>query len=186
MGKSLRGQSAMEYLMTYGWALLVIVIVVAVLLWINPFKAPEQCLFDQAGFTCAGQRLVANYTTGLSNVIFADITNGNQKAVRLVGIACVLGRSSPPARWWDDAQYAPRFGVSKTVEYQGTFNLGIYPDDLSAAKNTICYKNWTGGNLVPATNQDFNGRLYLAYKFTDEPDAIPPKIVGANLVMKSQ
>ena len=45
---SLRAQAAMEYLVTYGWALLVIVIVIAVLLYINPFRAPEQCLFDHA------------------------------------------------------------------------------------------------------------------------------------------
>jgi len=177
----------MEYLMTYGWALLVIVIVIAVLMWINPFKAPEQCIFDQAGFTCSGPRMIANYTVSgvtTNNVLFADITNGNQKAIKINAIACVQGRSNPKATWQEDSHFT--VDGNKSLEYQGLFNIGSYPTDSSVTKNTRCYKDWNGASLPPGSNQDFSGRLYVAYKFADEPDAIPSKVVGANVVVKSQ
>lgn len=36
--KNLKGQAAMEYLMTYGWAILAIVLVIAALIFLNPFR----------------------------------------------------------------------------------------------------------------------------------------------------
>lgn len=184
----------MEYLMTYGWALLVIVIVIAVLMWINPFKAPEQCIFDQAGFTCSGPRLIANYTaagatSATNNVLFADITNGNQKAIVINAIACVQGRTNPPAGWQDKAQFNVMEGgtTNKSLEYQGLFNIGSYTTDPPGqTKNTRCYKDWNGASLPSGGNSDFSGRLYVAYKFSDEPAEIPSKVVGANVVTKSQ
>jgi len=49
-----KGQAAMEYLMTYGWALLVIVIVIAILLVIlgRMVKGTPDCTFESAGFVC--------------------------------------------------------------------------------------------------------------------------------------
>ena len=69
------GQAAMEYLMTYGWALLVIVIVIAILLIMNPFSAPQSCKFDQIGFACDN----AVVTTG--GVLLMGVINGNNNAI---------------------------------------------------------------------------------------------------------
>jgi hypothetical protein len=172
----------MEYLMTYGWALLVIVIVIAVLLWINPFKAPEQCIFDQAGFVCSRPVLVQNST------IFADITNGNQKSIVVVGVACVKGRSPLPGEVdkWPTGFLAGTVNSTnkKTVEYQGIFNLGQNSTDTGTMATT-CRDN-AGVKVQLKQNEDFNGRLYIAYRFSDDSDFVPAKIVGANLVTKVQ
>ena len=54
-----KGQAAMEYLMTYGWALLVIVIVIAVLLVIlgRMLKGTPDCTFGEAAFVCNQPRV---------------------------------------------------------------------------------------------------------------------------------
>ncbi|MFH1663707.1 MAG: hypothetical protein ABH986_02775 [archaeon] len=43
MFKNNKGQSALEYLMTYGWALVVIVIVIAALFAFGVFNTPKNC-----------------------------------------------------------------------------------------------------------------------------------------------
>ena len=52
-----KGQSAMEYLMTYGWALLVVMIVLGVLFYLGVFtpKTTSACTFD-AGTTYVGSK----------------------------------------------------------------------------------------------------------------------------------
>ncbi|RLG18948.1 hypothetical protein DRN67_03715 [Candidatus Micrarchaeota archaeon] len=57
-----RAQAAMEYLSTYGWAILVLVIVLAALLWLGIFnvgsRVPDQCSFPP-GLTCESARFLA-------------------------------------------------------------------------------------------------------------------------------
>lgn len=49
-----RGQSAMEYLMTYGWAILVIVLVLAVLFYLGVFTPPTPTICSApAPFHCS-------------------------------------------------------------------------------------------------------------------------------------
>lgn len=191
--KSMRGQSAMEYLMTYGWALLVIVIVIAVLAMIfSGVKAPEQCLFEP-GFTCASPRLISTFAPGVNNVLFADVMNGQQQSIKVAGIACVKGKANPPANWWQNTNFA----AVRTMEYQGLINLGNYSEDGAGAgviKQTKCYDNWgtttsSGGAptaLATTTNQDFSGYLYVAYRMADDNPAIPPKVTKASLTTRSQ
>jgi len=49
-----KAQASMEYLMTYGWAIMVILVLVGVLYWTGVFqpRTPEICKFD-AGISCA-------------------------------------------------------------------------------------------------------------------------------------
>ena len=62
MSKTFRSQSAMEYLMTYGWAILVIIIVIAVLFYIgvlNPRNVtPTVCNFPP-GISCSSFKLTS-------------------------------------------------------------------------------------------------------------------------------
>jgi len=58
-----RGQAAMEFVTTYGWAILVLVAMIGALAYfgvVNPRNSvPEQCLFS-AGFTCRDFQLQHN------------------------------------------------------------------------------------------------------------------------------
>ncbi len=62
--RTFKGQSAMEYLMTYGWAILIIAIVLAALFSLGVFSGtlPTACI-AQSGFTC--QQVVYSHGTGV-------------------------------------------------------------------------------------------------------------------------
>ncbi len=163
-----KGQAAMEYLMTYGWALLVIVIVIAVLMWINPFKAPPQCIFDEPGFACTGTMILQT-----NGQFYADIVNGNYRSVKIEKIALIRGR--------DDPTLAAYQNVAINLKQQGSFNTGD-------PKYVILVARKADGTLQTfAKGDDFSGRLYIAYHYTDDdPAIVPAKIVGANIVTRAQ
>ncbi|MFH1750783.1 MAG: hypothetical protein ABH863_03835 [Candidatus Micrarchaeota archaeon] len=83
----MRGQSALEYLVTYGWAILAIVIIAAVLWYtgvFNPskFRGGNEC-GGFGAFTCIDQAVTTlNTTIVLGNALGRSITLG---AVSLTG-----------------------------------------------------------------------------------------------------
>lgn len=207
MSRVLKGQSAMEYLMTYGWALLVIVIVIAVLIYINPFRAPEQCVFDQAGFLCQKPILQVSGTSGttpdIKGLFHATLVNGNQKTVKIVALSCIKGRTAPNGDMtntdsWPGYTLLDSTGTGgKTLGYQEQIDdLGTFKTDAGADFYVSCVeaeKTADGYAKLPPSptivlrpNEDFSGRLYVAYKYADDSATTPAKIVGANLVTRSQ
>ena len=74
MFKDKKGQSALEYLMTYGWALVVIVIVIAALFAFGVFNTPKQC--TQTG----GQLLIKGFDFN-TDTIQLKIQNGSPDTV---------------------------------------------------------------------------------------------------------
>ncbi|MFA5108330.1 MAG: hypothetical protein WC492_02230 [Candidatus Micrarchaeia archaeon] len=167
MLKNMKGQSAMEYLMTYGWALLVIVIVIAVLMFIKPFGAPETCLFQQSGFACEGHRFSAGTTGNPDGAFYAKITNGQQKAIVVSKVACVTGSQSPST--WTAISTDNNVGAEQ------------YIAALWSGNGVKCYD--ADGNVFPLEKgSDFSGRLYIQYKYKGEPDSIPVKTTIATII----
>lgn len=84
-----RGQSAMEYLMTYGWALLVIVVVLAALVLLGIFNppTPETCSFPPGVF-CTGLRMdtASQYSFNLRNAM--------GKTMYVCGVVCTTDLST--------------------------------------------------------------------------------------------
>jgi len=79
-----RGQAAIEFLTTYGWAILVIVLVLAALVWMGVFnvpQVPERCAF-QAGLECTDVRMTPTALLQLS------IKNRMSNAIYICKIAC--------------------------------------------------------------------------------------------------
>lgn len=81
-----RAQAAMEFLMTYGWAILVVLVVIGALAYfgvLNPQNLlPERCELQQ-GFYCKDYRVVA--VTGTTDWINFTFQNGR-------GTGMMLGR----------------------------------------------------------------------------------------------
>lgn len=175
----MKGQSAMEYLMTYGWALLVIVIVIAVLMFIRPFGAPESCIFQSPGFSCEGHRIFGSSSGINANGMFASIVNGQQKTIKDVDIACVRGTATPPqaSSVWQTIVTGANY-ISHGEE------IGL----ISRASAVKCY-DLTGSVPVVAPinpGEDFSGRIYLRYRFRDEPATVPQKVAVANMLGQAQ
>jgi len=85
----------MEYLMTYGWAILVIIIVIAVLFYIgvlNPRNVtPSSCTFPP-GISCVSYKLVAN--TGQLSLTLGQATG---HSMQILGIKCTKEIGVPVA-----------------------------------------------------------------------------------------
>jgi hypothetical protein len=192
--KALSGQSAMEYLMTYGWALLVIVIVIAVLALIFSNVSTEQCTFQTQGISCEpGARILAeatsvggvNYPAG---AFIGKIQNGFPNPIQVVGLVCLEGTNAPHTS--DVASWPPNARFDMQVGYQGTIDTTNMEGGTSGNTLVHCYKNMSGnGNFGTASfdaGQTFTGRLYLAYKGVDDGATVPPKVSPATLVVKAQ
>jgi hypothetical protein len=79
----MKGQSAMEYLMTYGWAILVAAVVIVVIFGsgiLNP-SLPEQCIL-QAGFQCLNSYMAQN---GVLSINIIQITSS---PINVTAVGC--------------------------------------------------------------------------------------------------
>lgn len=86
-----RAQSSFEYLTTYGWALIVVVVVLSVLFYLGVFSpqriAPSSCTL-QSGMTCYGYKVNSNGT------FYLDIGQSVGKTIHVTGYSC-SSASSP-------------------------------------------------------------------------------------------
>ncbi len=103
-----RGQSALEYLVTYGWAILAIVIIAAVLWYtgvFNPskFRGGSEC-GGFGSFTCVDQSVTtANTTIVLGNALGRSIT---------VSYANLTGTGAPTSCGVDNGAGATSVGAT--------------------------------------------------------------------------
>jgi len=160
-----KGQAAMEYLMTYGWALLVIVIVIAILLIMNPFSAPQSCKFDQIGFAC--DNAVVTATGGF---LLMGITNGNNNAINVTDVQCTSSKSTsaPPPM-------AAGFAANTVIARQGTLMINKTSPRTTGTK---C----TGASTTAGT--DFSGKIWIFYKNIEDGADYPLRTASANIVTK--
>ena len=77
-----KGQAAMEFLMTYGWAILVVLIAIGVLIFL--VGNPSNLVGDRIGtpFNC-GTSLTAD--AGVDGTVTFELTNGLSNSVTIVG-----------------------------------------------------------------------------------------------------
>ena len=89
---SIKMQSAMEYLTTYGWSILVIAIALVSLFELGFFNAsngvPSVCIAE-TGFLCTYATI---YNTGIMSMTFAQSLNPTMK---INGIACTQNNTAP-------------------------------------------------------------------------------------------
>ena len=166
--RHLHGQAAMEYLMTYGWALLVIVAVIAVLLIINPFAAPAGCRFDQVGFQCANPLVKPD---GVGSKLYVQITNANNNAIVLHNATCTTDKSSTVP-----GSVVALTGVTQTLAKQASTTLELK-----------CFK--PNGDLASVTSgNDFSGKIWIFYNNEEDPttgtSAYPARTVSATVTTK--
>jgi len=88
-----KGQAAMEYLTTYGWAILILVIVMGALLYLGVFNAsgrvPERCSLP-AGMSC-GSILLKTASSSSNDIQFSSmtITNNMGERIQICGVRCI-------------------------------------------------------------------------------------------------
>jgi hypothetical protein len=87
-----RGQSAMEFLMTYGWAVMIMLVVVAVLFMLGVFNpqnaAPNSCVLP-SGLSCFG------YAVSDGGVLWLDVGQATGDDVTINAIGCSAKETDP-------------------------------------------------------------------------------------------
>ncbi|MDO8339671.1 MAG: hypothetical protein Q7T16_03365 [Candidatus Burarchaeum sp.] len=145
-----KGQAAMEYLMTYGWAILVIVIVLAALLYLGVFnigsRVPEQCNLP-VGIMCNSAKLVA-----------ADLTltlkNGHGNKINVCAITCDDTKTAADIA----AITAASCIVPLSGTYRGTIDVG---EQATVTANGAGCTDVTGA--VTAIGARYRGKLFVQY-----------------------
>ena len=142
----MRGQAAMEYLMTYGWALLVIVIVIAILLIINPFSAPQGCRFDDLGFSCS------NPVADSSGQLYVRVTNGQSSNIKVAGVVCTTDRTP------------------NAPQNTGQFSGSLLRQEYADIKGICCEPSGCSAGSLNS-GQDFSGKIWVFWQTDDEASA---------------
>jgi len=138
-----RGQAAIEYLMSYGWMILVLLAVVAAFFYLGVFtpQQPKSCTFP-TGFTCYEYDLAPNGTLTL------DLGQALGKPITVYGVGC--STSATPAYTMLASPAIVRSGGHLLVTNVTpiTCTGGVTP----SFKGKI-FINYTlqGSNLVPRT-----------------------------------
>ena len=139
-----RGQSAMEYLMTYGWAILVIIIVIAVLFYIgvlNPRNVtPTSCTFPP-GISCSSFKLIEDGTLKLT------IGQATGHRMRIINISCTQAQEP---------------------EYWHELNVTITNGQEGALGRFSCMDNTgTGTPLAGLAGETAKFKIWMDYQETD-------------------
>ena len=117
--KGMKAQAAIEYLMNYGWAVLVIVAVLAILVSIfGMLGTPESCVAKPASFLCDGKPAVYYDNQSGTLRVIAQVANQGADAVLVKEIGCVVRPNAPSAPKYEKFQ-APVMippGNSKRLE----------------------------------------------------------------------
>ena len=149
-------QSAMEYLMTYGWAILIIAVAAAVLYELHIFSpAPaSQCIL-QAGFSCAGIFLSQN------GILTVKVVQSTQTPVVITAYGCNSNRTISALVMNE----LPSNGVTVLIGETYTFS-------------TPCYDN--GARFSGAAGQDYSG--YLILNYTQQYSGLKHTLYGSIVV----
>lgn len=130
-----KSQAAMEFLMTYGWAIMIIFIVVGSLFYLGIFDLPVPTTCDIPNpYTCRDLKidsLVSNKFTIRIEAVNIDPASAENKvkSITINGIACTpistdLKTASETPVNIECSNYASPIGLSKGSRYEGTIVLG--------------------------------------------------------------
>ena len=176
--KMKKGQGAFEYMMSYGWAVLVIV-VLAVVLWnlgvFNPSQAtqatgfsvirPVAWNFQGAGFGGSNNLYVSNATVAFSNIAGVDLTlaiNGTRNSN-----TTIIKFSKPGASlcgWYNSTAVVDEVGNTISVTWDSTNNYGKI--GLPAGKQAVVTGLITGPGGISDTSTTCGGPSGGGYRYT--------------------
>jgi hypothetical protein len=174
-----KGQAVMEYLITYGLALFVILIVLAILVAVvlPSLQAPETCQFTQPGFGCSAKKHALVADTNDNVILLFQLDNQQGKSVELLDVMCT---SNAPGnvRKSDLANAAPA-NFTEQMAAGTTRSFG----DLTESDIQVevpCY-NEDGNQVTLVPGSNFNGALAIVYKFTEDVSGAPSRLAVATL-----
>lgn len=165
----MKGQSAMEYLMTYGWAIVVIVIVVGILaVLLSGSQSTQYCTISPIGtFTCEGSPVVTAPDGNAGNLqMTITVRNNHQEAVEFpnladYGFACVNAKVQDV-----DSSMLTRRVI--TIAPGGTYTFKAQP---TGNDGMLC-KTINNANAQGTSGSRFSGTFVMKYKLASDPSGV--------------
>ena len=162
-----KGQAVMEYLITYGLALFVILIVLGILVAvvIPSLKAPEECQFTQPGFNCNQKQHVIVSGTGDEVSVMFYLGNDQGAAVNVLGVLCTTDSSGNIDKSTIDAPD------------QGEFQLA----SGAGEEVTVACIDGNDQAVVLTPNSNFRGTVAVVYERVDDMEDAPTRLAVATV-----
>jgi hypothetical protein len=154
----------MEYLTTYGWALLIIFIVIAALVALNPVSTPTSCRFDQVGFGCPNLP-----TMDVQGRLYMRVSNMHNNDIVIYGMVCTENKTSTPPDM-------PSLATTGTLARQSYINVNDNP------YRVVCKR--ADGSFAYKQGDEFSGRLWMKYKNSEDPASYPYRVTSASISLK--
>jgi len=150
--KNFKGQSMVEYLTTYGWAVFVLVLVIGILMYGGFFRSDffinEKC---ELGSNIPCKAVVFNDKTAKQTKITAEILNGFSYAIEITS----LNVSTAEGLQFDFNQNLPQKVESgEKFDFIGTLKGGRQLDDNALKQFTISV---TYKSCAPELGEDCSG-----------------------------
>ncbi len=172
----MKGQAVMEYLITYGLALFVILIVLGILVAVvlPSIKPPELCQFTQPGFGCSSKThaLVSNAANEVRLIFQLDNEKG--RTIEVKDVLCTTKSTSSVSK--ADFDLAPSRASVILASGQGK-SFGTGSGDFSTVP---CYDD-TGNPVILPPGSSFRGAVAILYSFTDDIAGAPDRIAVASV-----
>jgi hypothetical protein len=160
MKNAKKGQAALEYLMTYGWAILVIVIVLGILLLLFTNMSKIQRCQAPVGFSCGDSQPIVQTksATDSSLTMSMVLQNGLGKGIKVQRVVCFMG-AEPSA-------------VTSGIGTTYTTAVAVQPGNTQKFLSVPCYSSTATpqGTASGSANQQFNG--VMIYYYLEDPDSL--------------
>ncbi len=153
-----RGQAALEFLMTYGWAILVVLVVIAALASfgvLNPDSlVPEKCTLVQ-GISCDDYQVQADQ-------VQLRVSNGLGKTITILEANAWSPQGQNPqynCTATPNADLVNGGSTTLTINQDGAGNGCTIPTDLSTKADFVLTVNYYFADSDPTFNHTITGEL---------------------------
>jgi len=158
--KSFRGQAALEFMMTYGWAILVVLAAIGALSYfgvLDPSRFTPNTCMGSSGISCDGKPLATpnSITFSISNGLGYDIILNSSTALTLTNVNCtntsvlVCPKGVTSGGTCTNAGYTLVDGGSATV-YAGTGGTCGFAN-MNVVKGTFAFTYTNAKSGLPET-----------------------------------
>lgn len=162
-----KAQAAMEYLITYGWAVLIMLVVVGALYYLGIFSNPNiaVCSFETQGFACYANKLTSN-TSSMSGLIL-DLSQTTGHDIKVIGFNCTSSQT------WIEYDFNGVTNTNVTIASGG--HASVY-NGTTPYVPFSCYKN-DGSTIGPKdVGSYYRGKMYIHY--WDLETNVDHKVIG--------
>ena len=175
--KTLKGQALMEYFITYGVALLVILIVLGIIfaLVLPMLKAPTTCKFSDTNFSCDQKEHVMVADSSNNVRALFQLNNVGSRAVDVKGVLCT---TKTPG----NIQKTDISDLSAVEPIGAAGSISAGSDSGTDVGIVNCYKDDGTSKVQLTPNSNFKGTLAIKYSYQDEVEGAPVRMAMATLI----